>query len=131
MLDARMILRCHLFVPVWFWPVLWLSLHRLEATAARARADGRKGFMWHLERNGVIWISHMDASEAERAARGELPRDFDRTPWTRLAPLAGSALCARLGAGLLGWLAARLPIDSCDTVTTPLAHRVSPPREPP
>lgn len=85
MLDGRMILRCHLFVPVWYWPVLWHYLARLEATAALARAEGRKGFMWHLEKNGVIWVSHMDASAAERAARGELPRDFDRTPWLRVS----------------------------------------------
>lgn len=84
MLDGRMILRCHLFVPVWYWPVLWHYLARLEATAALARAEGRKGFMWHLEKNGVIWVSFMDASAAERAARGELPAGFDRTPWLRL-----------------------------------------------
>lgn len=84
MLDGPMILRCHLFVPVWYWPVLWVYLGRLEMTAALARAEGRKGFAWHLERNGVIWIPYMDASEAERRARGDLPDGFDRTPWVRL-----------------------------------------------
>ena len=99
MLDGRMLLRCHAHVPVIFWPVLWVYLLRLEATAARARAEGRKGFMWHLLPNGVIIVSFMDASAAERAARGELPAGFDRTPWTRHAPLGECALWARLTGG--------------------------------
>lgn len=98
MLDGRMILRCHLFVPVWYWPVLWHYLARLEATAALARAEGRKGFMWHLEKNGVIRVSYMDASAAERAARGELPAGFDAAPWARL-PLDAPAFAGEIQPG--------------------------------
>ncbi len=100
MLDWPMILKCHAHVPVWFWPVLWHYLRRLDVTRALARAEGRKGFMWHVERNGVIWISHVDASEAERRARGELPRDFNRTPWTQLETHFEAVLLARLREGV-------------------------------
>lgn len=86
MLDWPTLLKCHAHVPVWYWPVLWHYLARLEATAQMCREEGRAGFGWHLERNGVIWISIMGDSEAERRARGALPADFDRTPWARLDP---------------------------------------------
>ncbi|WP_143435439.1 hypothetical protein [Henriciella aquimarina] len=110
-------------MPVIFWPVLWVYLIRLEATAARCRAEGRKGFMWHLMKTGVIIVSFMDASEAERAARGELPRDFDRTPWTRLAPLDPGALAVLFDWCTLTAPCGRFTAPSRCTVTAPLHPR--------
>ena len=113
MLDLQTILWCHARVPVCFWPVLWVYLRRLSDTYIVYAEEGRDAFHWHLERNGVIWVSWCDASDAERAARGELPRDFDRTPWTRLEPSEPGPS----GAGL--WLAPR-----CTLTVPPLApHR--------
>lgn len=97
MLDWPLILRCHAYVPVWCWPVLWLSLARLEATAELCRAEGRGGFGWQLEKSGVIRITHWPESTAERARRGALPRDFDRTPWTALDPDLRAESLAALG----------------------------------
>ena len=94
MLDWQTLLKAHALVPVWYWPVLWHYLARLEATAALARAEGRGGFGWELARNGVIRITHWPESEAERRARGALPRDFDYTPWTRQAPDTLAFWCA-------------------------------------
>ncbi|MAN73369.1 MAG: hypothetical protein CME84_04680 [Henriciella sp.] len=94
MLDWQTLLKAHALVPVWYWPVLWHYLARLEATAALARAEGRGGFGWELARNGVIRITHWPESETERRARGALPRDFDYTPWTRQAPDTLAFWCA-------------------------------------
>lgn len=126
MLDWQLIQKCHAHVALWYWPVLWIYLIRLEATMAQARAEGRKGFMWHLMPNGVIFITHMDASDAERAARGELPRDFDRTPWTRLEPVEPGPS----GAGL--WLAPHCTLTApslapCRTLTGPGLASLHPP----
>ena len=86
MLDWPTLVKAHALVPVWYWPVLWHYLARLEATAELARAEGRGGFGWELLKTGVIRVTHWPESDAERAARGALPRSFDYTPWTRLDP---------------------------------------------
>ena len=86
MLDWPTLVKAHALVPVWYWPVLWHYLARLEATAELARAEGRCGFGWELLKTGVIRVTHWPESDAERAARGALPRSFDYTPWTRLDP---------------------------------------------
>ena len=135
MLDWQLIRKCHAHVPVVFWPVLWVYLLRLEATAAQARAEGRKGFMWHLMPNGVIIVSFMDASRVERAQRGELPQEFDRAPWTRHLPLGEGALWATLSGGAFSRLLVRLggmaktilELDLDHTAVRPCA---TPPRPP-
>ena len=86
MLDWPTLVKAHALVPVWYWPVLWHYLARLEATAELARAEGRGGFGWELLKTGVIRVTHWPESDTERAARGALPRSFDYTPWTRLYP---------------------------------------------
>jgi len=86
MLDWPTLVKAHALVPVWYWPVLWHYLARLEATAELARAEGRGGFGWELLKTGVIRVTHWPESDTERAARGALPRSFDYTPWTRLDP---------------------------------------------
>ena len=86
MLDWPTLVKAHALVPVWYWPVLWHYLARLEATAELARAEGRCGFGWELLKTGVIRVTHWPESDAERAARGAVPRSFDYTPWTRLDP---------------------------------------------
>ena len=91
MLDWPTLVKAHALVPVWYWPVLWHYLARLEATAELARAEGRGGFGWELLKTGVIRVTHWPDSDAERAARGALPRSFDYTPWTRLDPDLASA----------------------------------------
>lgn len=86
MLDWPTLVKAHALVPAWYWPVLWHYLARLEATAELARAEGRGGFGWELLKTGVIRVTHWPESDAERAARGALPRSFEYSPWTRLDP---------------------------------------------
>ena len=95
MLDLRTILWCHAQVPVWCWPMLWYWLDRLNDTYILCEMEGRRFVRWHLMRDGRIWVEYWDESDAERAARGARHRDFDRTPWERLAPLGERALWAR------------------------------------
>ena len=122
---------CHDHVPALFWPVLWVNLVWLNAVLWAAGLEGREQVLFYVRPTGRIRIGFMSDTPQQRAARHPLGEDFDRTPWTRLAPLSESALWARLGAGLAGWLVARLPIDSCDTAQTPLAYRPGIPLEPP
>ena len=91
MLDWKTILWCHTRVPVYYWPVLWYWLRRLEDTYTVYAEEGRRFFRWHLERDGRIWIEYCDESDAERAMRGALAPEFDRTPWDRLAPVETAA----------------------------------------
>ena len=99
MLDWQMLLKCHAFVAVWYWPVLWHYLARLEATAELCREEGCGSFGWQLERDGTIWITYWPESAAERARRGAMPRGFDYTPWTALDPELRANMLAALGAG--------------------------------
>ncbi len=110
MLDLATIMRCHAVVPVRYWPVLWYWLGRLRDTYTVYAEEGREWFCWHLTREGVIWVSSCDESDEERRVRGALHRDFDRTPWTRLAPRDFSAFADTC-----------LDVSHC-TVTVPLLH---------
>ena len=120
MLDWQTILRCHAYVAVWYWPVLWHYLARLEATAELCRAEGRGGFGWQLERDGTIWITHWPESAAERARRGALPREFDRTPWTALDPSLRAESLAALGSEAVDAIAPFL-YHGC-TAAVPFLH---------
>ncbi|WP_139792332.1 hypothetical protein [Henriciella litoralis] len=99
MLDWQTILWCHTRVPVYYWPVLWYWLHRLQDTIEVYKLEGRRFFSWQLERDGRIWVKWCDESDDERAQRGALSPAFDRTPWTRMAPAdEGYGPCpARMG----------------------------------
>jgi hypothetical protein len=107
MIPHHELQRYHAFVPVLFWPVLWLNLARLWSTIALCRAQGRRGLGYRVLRNGTIMIVFMGDSEAERCARAPLGEDFDYTPWERLRPLDLGVLAALFGG---------------DTAETPLAH---------
>ena len=84
MLDRQVILKCHLFVPVWFWPVLWHSLMRLQATILLNRERGGGSFAWTVDRTGIIRITWRADSPEDRLARGEIFHDVEREPWRRL-----------------------------------------------
>lgn len=121
MLDWQTILWCHTRVPVYYWPVLWLYLQRLSDTFEVYAEEGRRFFRWHLERNGVIWVEWCDESDEERARRGAMHRDFNRTPWTALDPDLRAERLAALGSAMVDKFVLFL-YRQC-TAAAPFLHR--------
>lgn len=96
MLTHDRIRRYHAFVPVWHWPVLWLSLLWLTAALRRLGAEGRDTFLIRVCQDGRIYIDHVSESPEERAGRSALLDGFDMASWTHLAALGDTALWAIL-----------------------------------
>lgn len=94
MISHEQIRLMHAHVPPVFWPVLWLYILRLWITLYEAALEGRETVLYTVGRTGIIYVTHMADSEAERRARCLLGEDFDRTPWTRLLPLDLGELAA-------------------------------------
>lgn len=128
MLTRDHICRYHAFVPVWYWPVLWLSLLWLTATLRRLGAEGRDTFLIRVCQDGRIFIDHVSESPAERTARGALPDGPVHAPWTRLAALGDTALWALLTCGPSNRTACRPLPDRGWTVSGPAPEH---PRAPP
>ena len=95
------ILRFYAVTPVWFWPVLWWNLRRLDARMAARMAAGESGlaeiFTNGNGRLGVRWIARV-------AARWHLEPDFadlvardDPDAWARaFASATGPGKPARI-----------------------------------
>ena len=104
--------------------MLWLYILRLWLTLYEAALEGRETVLYTVGRTGIIYVTHMADSEAERRARCPLGEDFDRTPWTRLLPLDFGGLAA-----LLQPLFRETPPlhPLCTTSTPSLHHLAAPP----
>ena len=123
MISREQIRLMHAHVPPVFWPVLWLYILRLWLTLYEAALEGRETVLYTVGRTGIIYVTHMADSEAERRARSPLGEDFDRTPWTRLLPLDLGELAALFGPQFRK----TLPLHPVCTANTPSVHHLAAP----